>query len=142
MEEGLNKNQNNYNQIENNSPNESILNKIFLSKYIPIEKIGEGSFATIYKAQGGEELVAMKFEKRSNEYEYLEEEAIMMRYLKGPQIPVIKCFGQNMDYNIMVMELLGNSLEFNFNIKKKFSVKTTAMIGYQMLNILWNIQGI
>ena len=136
MEEGLNKNQNNYNQIENNSPNESILNKLFLSKYIPIEKIGEGSFATIYKAQGGEELVAMKFEKRSNEYEYLEEEAIMMRYLKGPQIPVIKCFGKNMDYNIMVMELLGNSLEFNFNIKKKFSVKTTAMIGYQMLNIL------
>ena len=37
---------------------------------------------------------------------------------------------------IMVMELLGDSLEFNFTIKKKFSVKTTAMIGYQMLTIL------
>ena len=41
-----------------------------------------------------------------------------------------------MEYNIMVMELLGDSLEFNFTIKKKFSVKTVAMIGYQILSIL------
>ena len=136
MEEDLNKNQYDYQPIKNNSPDETILNKMFLSKYIPIEKIGEGAFGSIYKAQGGEELVAMKFEKRSNEYEYLEEEAIIMRYLKGPQIPSIKCYGKNMDYNIMVMELLGESLEYNFNVKKKFSVKTASMLGYQMLNIL------
>ena len=122
--------------IVNNTSEDKILNKLFLSKYIPIQKIGEGAFAKIYKAQGGEELVAIKFENRSNEYEFLEEEAIMMRYLKGPQIPVIKCFGKNMEYNIMAMELLGDSLEFNMNIKKKFSVKTTAMIGYQILNVL------
>ena len=122
--------------IVNNSSEDKILNKLFLSKYIPIQKIGEGAFAKIYKAQEGEELVAVKFENRSNEYEFLEEEAIMMRYLKGPQIPVIKCFGKNMEYNIMAMELLGDSLEFNMNIKKKFSVKTTAMIGYQILNVL------
>ena len=34
------------------------------------------------------------------------------------------------------MELLGESLEYNFNVKKKFSVKTASMLGYQMLNIL------
>ena len=122
--------------IVNNSSEDKILNKLFLSKYIPIQKIGEGAFAKIYKAQEGEELVAVKFENRSNEYEFLEEEAIMMRYLKGPQIPVIKCFGKNMEYNIMAMELLGDSLAYNMNIKKKFSVKTTAMIGYQILNVL------
>ena len=122
--------------IVNNSSDDKILNKLFLSKYIPIQKIGEGAFASVYKAQGGEELVAIKFENRSNEFEFLEEEAIMMRYLKGPQIPVIKSFGKNMEYNIMAMELLGDSLEFNLNIKKKFSVKTTAMIGYQILNVL------
>ena len=122
--------------IVNNSSDDKILNKLFLSKYIPIQKIGEGAFASVYKAQGGEELVAIKFENRSNEYEFLEEEAIMMRYLKGPQIPLIKSFGKNMEYNIMAMELLGDSLEFNLNIKKKFSVKTTAMIGYQILNVL------
>ena len=120
----------------NNSSQDPILNKVFLSKYIAIQKIGSGAFGTVYKAECGDDLFALKFEERSNEYEYLEEEAIMMRYLKGPQIPVIHCFGKNMRYNIMVMELLGDSLEFNFTIKKKFSVKTTALIGYQILNIL------
>jgi len=59
-----------------------------------------------------------------------------MSYLKGPNIPSIKSFGYNNDYNILVMELMGKSLEDIFNVKNKFSVKTTAMIGYQMLNVL------
>ncbi len=122
-------------KLDNDSA-DPILNKVFLSKYTAIQKIGSGAFGTVYKAEVGDELFALKFEERSNEYEYLEEEAIMMRYLKGPQIPVIYSFGKNMRYNIMVMELLGDSLEFNFTIKKKFSVKTTALIGYQILNIL------
>ena len=124
------------NTKQNNVPTHEILNKVFLSKYTAIQKIGSGSFGTVYKAQNGEEYYALKLEERSNEYEYLEEEAIIMRYLKCPQIPIIKCFGKNMSYNILVMELLGDSLEFNFMVKKKFSVKTTAMIGYQILNIL------
>ena len=126
---------NNKRTKENNS-SDDIINKIFLSKYMTVKKIGSGSFASVYKAESGDETYAIKFEQRSNEYEYLEEEAIIMRYLKCPQIPVVKCFGKNMQYNIMVMELLGDSLEFNFAIKKKFSVKTVAMIGYQILSIL------
>ena len=136
MEEDFNKEQSIYKQIENNSPDDKILNKIFLAKYIPIQKIGQGAFCSVYKAKGGDEFVAMKFENRSNEYEYLEEESMIMRYLKGPQIPIIKCFWKNIDYNILIMELLGNSLEYNFQIKKKFYIQTTAMLGYQMLNIL------
>ena len=126
---------NNKRTKENNS-SDDIINKIFLSKYMTVKKIGSGSFASVYKAESGDETYAIKFEQRSNEYEYLEEEAIIMRYLRCPQIPVVKCFGKNMQYNIMVMELLGDSLEFNFAIKKKFSVKTVAMIGYQILSIL------
>ena len=120
---------------DNLSP-DKILHKVFLSNYTTIEKIGSGAFGSIYKAKKGEELYALKFESRANDYEYLEEEAIMMRYLKCPQIPIIKCFGKCMEYNIMVMELLGDSLEYEINIKKKFSVKTVAMLGYQILNIL------
>ena len=135
MEEGHENKHNNKRTKENNS-SDDIINKIFLSKYMTVKKIGSGSFASVYKAESGDETYAMKFEQRSNEYEYLEEEAIIMRYLKCPQIPVVKCFGKNMQYNIMVMELLGDSLEFNFAIKKKFSVKTVAMIGYQILSIL------
>ena len=136
MEESQENIQNSKKIQENNSSEDGIINKVFLFKYMPVKKIGSGSFASVYKAESGDECFAMKFERRSNEYEYLEDEAIIMRYLKCPQIPVVKCFGKNMEYNIMVMELLGDSLEFNFTIKKKFSVKTVAMIGYQILSIL------
>ena len=66
----------------------------------------------------------------------LENEATIMNYLQGPHIPKIKTFGFNNDYNILVMQLLGKSLEDLINIKLKFSIKTTAMLGYQMLSVL------
>ena len=136
MEESHVKKQDTKRVSVNNPSPEKILNKVFLSTYTPIKLLGKGAFATVYKAQSGEEFYALKFESRANYYEYLEEEAIMMRYLKCPQVPYVKSFGKCMDYNIMVMELLGDSLEYYINIKKKFSVKTVAMLGYQILNIL------
>ena len=59
-----------------------------------------------------------------------------MSYLKGPNIPFIKTYGNNSEYNILVMELMGKSLEEIFNIKQKFSAKTTAMLGYQIITVL------
>ena len=59
-----------------------------------------------------------------------------MSYLKGPNIPSIKSFGYSKDYNILAMELIGKSLEDIFNKKNKFFVKTSAMLAYQMLNVL------
>ena len=47
----------------------------------------------------------------------------------------MKTFGYNQDYNILIMELLGPSLETLFQSNnKKFSLKTTCMIGIQMLD--------
>ena len=44
-------------------------------------------------------------------------------------IPTIHWFGVEGDYNAMVMDLLGPSLEDTFNFcKRKFTVKTTLMI--------------
>ena len=44
-------------------------------------------------------------------------------------IPAIHWFGVEGDYNAMVMDLLGLSLEDLFNYcKRKFTVKTTLMI--------------
>ena len=38
------------------------------------------------------------------------------------------------EYNVMVMDLCGKSLEDLFNMSgKKFDLKTTLMVGYQML---------
>ena len=44
-------------------------------------------------------------------------------------------YGSNSEYNILVMELLGQSLENLFQSQKKiFSIKTACMLGIQMLD--------
>ena len=113
-----------------------MLNKKFFSKFRTIKKLGEGSFGKVYKAEYNNEYYALKFENKKKGQTLLENEATIMTYLKGPNIPLIKSFGYSGDYNILVMQLLDKSLEDIFNKRKKFSVKTTCMIGYQMVTVL------
>ena len=113
-----------------------LLFKKYFSKYRTIKKIGEGSFGKVYKAEYDGEYYAVKFEDRNKGQNLLEAEATIMSYLKGPNIPVIKSFGYSGDYNILVMQLLGKSLEELFNKLQKFSVKTSALLIYQMITIL------
>ena len=121
---------------QNHLNKDPILNKKYFSKYKAIKKLGEGSFGKVYKAEYKGEYYALKFENHNEGQNLLEAEATIMSYLKGPNIPLIKSFGFAGDYNILVMQLLGKSLEDIFNKLEKFSVKTTAMLGYQMLNAL------
>ena len=113
-----------------------MLNKKFFSKFRTIKKLGEGSFGKVYKAEYDGEYFAVKFEDRNKGQNLLEAEATIMTYLKGPNIPLIKSFGYSGDYNILVMQLLDKSLEDIFNKRTKFSVKTTCMLGYQMVTVL------
>ena len=121
---------------QNHTNKDPILNKKYFSKYKAIKKLGEGSFGKVYKAEYKGEYYALKFESHNEGQNLLEAEATIMSYLKGPNIPLIKSFGFAGDYNILVMQLLGKSLEDIFNKLEMFSVKTTAMLGYQMLNVL------
>ena len=113
-----------------------MLNKKFFSKFRTIKKLGEGSFGKVYKAEYNNEYYALKFENKKKGQTLLENEATIMTYLKGPNIPLIKSFGYSGDYNILVMQLLDKSLEDIFNKRTKFSVKTTCMLGYQMVTVL------
>lgn len=56
--------------------------------------------------------------------------------LSGPVgIPSIKWCGAEGDYNVMVMELLGPSLEDLFNFcSRKFSLKTVLLLADQMVS--------
>ena len=120
----------------NKKNQDPLLHKKYFSKYRTIKKLGEGSFGKVYKAEYNNEYFAIKFEDKNKGQNLLETEATIMSYLKGPNIPQIKSFGYSGDYNILVMQLLGKSLEELFNKRKKFSIKTTSMLAYQMITVL------
>ena len=113
----------------NQNHEDKIINKVFFSKYLTIKKLGEGSFGMIYMARYNNEEYALKFENRRRGQSLLQSEAYIMSYLS---------FGFSGEYNILVMELLGKSLEdiFEASKEKKFSMKTTCMLGIQMIDIL------
>jgi len=120
----------------NKKNQDPLLYKKYFSKYRTIKKLGEGSFGKVYKAEYNNEYFAIKFEDKSKGQNLLETEATIMSYLKGPNIPQIKSFGYSGDYNILVMQLLGRSLEELFNKRQKFTTKTTSLLAYQMITVL------
>ena len=113
-----------------------MLNKKYFSKFRTIKKLGEGSFGKVYKAEYNGDNYAIKMENKSKEQGLLELEATIMSYLKGPNIPFIKSYGYSGDFNVLVMQLLDKSLEDLINKYNTFSIKTVAILGYQMVNIL------
>lgn len=55
--------------------------------------------------------------------------------LSSVGIPTIKWCGTEGDYNVLVMELLGPSLEDLFNFcNRKFSIKTVLLLADQMVS--------
>ena len=133
-----NNNDDDYSQDDedNKSDRDPIIGKIFFSKYKAIKKLGEGSFGKVYKAEYNGDYYAIKMENKSKEQGLLELEATIMSYLKGPNIPFIKSYGYSGDFNVLVMQLLDKSLEDLINKYNTFSIKTVAILGYQMVNIL------
>ncbi|KAL1326024.1 hypothetical protein HN51_036057 [Arachis hypogaea] len=101
-------------------------------------KIGAGSFGEIYlgtNVQTNEE-VAIKLENVNTRHPQLLYESKLYRILQGGTgIPNIKWFGVEGEYNVLVMDLLGPSLEDLFNFcSRKLSLKTVLMLADQMIN--------
>ena len=113
-----------------------LLHETFFKKYKTLKKLGEGSFGKVYKAEYSGKFYAIKFENRNIKKKLLQMEGIMLAHLAGENIPLYKDYGYSGDWNLLIMQLLGKSLENYLRIKSKFSVKTTAMLGYQMVKIL------
>ncbi|KAI0928712.1 bifunctional choline kinase/ethanolamine kinase cki1 [Taiwanofungus camphoratus] len=102
------------------------------------KKIGEGSFGVIFEGTNllNSQTVAIKFEPRKAEAPQLRDECRSYRILAGcPGIPQIYHFGQEGLHNILVIDLLGPSLEDLFDMcGRKFSIKTVCMAARQMLS--------
>lgn len=101
-------------------------------------KIGSGSFGELYlgvNVQTGEEL-AIKLESVKTKHPQLHYESKLYMLLQGGTgIPHLKWFGVEGEYNILVIDLLGPSLEDLFNYcNRRFSLKTVLMLADQMIN--------
>lgn len=120
---------------------DSLVGKVFLKKYTLQKKLGEGSFGMIYKATSEEGEFALKFEKKIKSNLLLETEGYIMNYLRGPGIPLFKSYSPSTDYNILVMQLLGKSLEalLSSSKNKRFSVRTVCNCAIQMLSIIQSV---
>ncbi|XXG76937.1 hypothetical protein AAC387_Pa08g1194 [Persea americana] len=101
-------------------------------------KIGSGSFGELYlgvNVQSGEE-VAIKLESVKTKHPQLHYESKLYMLLQGGTgVPHLKWFGVEGEYNAMVIDLLGPSLEDLFNYcNRKFTLKTVLMLADQLIN--------
>ena len=120
------------------SREDPLIGQKFLNKYRVIKKLGEGSFGSIYSVKSQHNWYAMKLENRIKGQNLLENEAYIMCYLRGKRIPAIKTYASDINYNILIMELMGKSLEEIFESlpNKKMSVNCVCKLGIQMIQIL------
>ncbi|XP_077216450.1 casein kinase 1-like protein 2 [Tasmannia lanceolata] len=108
-------------------------------------KIGSGSFGEIYlgtNIQTNEE-VAIKLENVKTKHPQLLYESKLYRILQGGTgIPNVRWFGVEGDYNVLVMDFLGPSLEDLFNFcSRKLSLKSVLMLADQMINRVEFVHG-
>lgn len=106
------------------------------NKYKLIEKINEGTFGTVFKAENirTNELVAIKLENKSENIKSLKNEAKIYQYLgKLNGFPQLKMFGTIDNVNYLVMDLLGHSLNIIITHYKALSLKTVLILGIQMI---------
>ena len=101
------------------------------------KKLGSGAFGEIYHGTNtsNNEEVAIKLEKLNIHHPQLEYESKLIKILSGsPGIPQVYWQGTEGNFKVMVMELLGPSLEELFTrCNRKFSIKTVLMLADQMI---------
>lgn len=103
-------------------------------------KIGSGSFGDIYLGRNlqTEEEVAIKLESIKCRHPQLAYEYRLYRVLQSRTgIPSVRWFGKEGDYHVLVLDLLGPSLEDLFTFcNRQFTMKTVLMLADQLISRL------
>jgi len=117
---------------------DSMLGTLVFDRYKILKRLGAGSFGRIYSAEYENQYYAIKLENKNHGQNLLENEAYIMSYLNGPGLPAVKSYGYSSRHNILVMELMGKSLEdiFESFVVRKMTVRCVCNIGYQMMEIM------
>ena len=104
------------------------------------QKLGSGAFGEIYLGMNIKlnQEVAIKLEStKSKSPQLFYESKLYMALRGGVGIPNLYWCGPQGNYNILIMDLLGPSLEKLFNYcNRKFTLKTTLMLADQMISRL------
>ena len=139
----------NKNEMINSSLNESsekdnLINELFFNKYKLIKKIGKGSYGIIYlcKDIASNEFFAAKLQNKNSYTNSLQNEYQIMKDINIDKIPNAKFYGENNLYNILIMQLLGKSLEDIFEKilhKQKMPIHSVCNIAIQIIDILEQI---
>lgn len=124
--------------FNNSDEKDSLIGQIIFKEFEIKEKLGMGSFSSVYLINDvkSNEKYAIKIgEKNSTSGVLLSKEAIILKKIRVVGFPNFKYFGTQNEYNMLIMELLGQSLEKKFEIRNKiFSLKTACMLGIQMID--------
>ncbi|XP_033173294.1 casein kinase I [Drosophila mauritiana] len=105
-----------------------------------IRKLGSGSFGDIYEGKhlASRLHVALKVERKNAGHSHLPVESTVYNLLRyGIGVPLTYQFFSNRRHDVLVMELLGHSLEKLFVMcDRRFSMKTVLMLAEQMVDRL------
>lgn len=127
--------QSNLNTLLNINSMDIIINK----KYKIESLIGEGAFGKIFKAANiiTDEKVAIKIEKKQDRSILKYEANILIRCKEIKGVPRLKSYGVEENYNYMIIELLGRSIEeLKYENNGILGVNIVLNIGLNMLTVL------
>ena len=125
----------------NHNHNTTSSPKIMSDNYVMLKQLGSGSFGDVYMARDkNNNYVAAKVEKKNKSSRIYLEYKIYKQLQKDnfkEGIPTIYDYIETSDYNIMIMQLLGLSLDDLFTkYNKKFNLPTIFLLAEQILLLL------